>query len=149
MPTERCSVWRFCGVLFCFFFLVLVFKSIYLFIWLHQALVAAHRIFCFDTWTSLSVWLAGSRVHGLSICDAWAQLLLSMWNLSFPTRDLTHIPCTGRQILNHWTTMEIPDRCSVLKENFGPRDSSHSLHVWASRFFMCTKSSILLFHAHI
>ena len=29
-----------------------------------------------------------------------------MWDLSSRTRDRTHIPCIGRQILNHWTTRE-------------------------------------------
>ena len=24
------------------------------------------------------------------------------------TRDRTHVPCTGRQILNHWATREVP-----------------------------------------
>ena len=31
-----------------------------------------------------------------------------MWDLSSPTRDRTRIPCIGRQILNHWTTREVP-----------------------------------------
>ena len=32
-----------------------------------------------------------------------------MWDLSSPTRDQTWVPCTGRQILNHWTTQwEVP-----------------------------------------
>ena len=26
------------------------------------------------------------------------------------TRDQTHVPCTGRQILNHWTTRKVPGR---------------------------------------
>ena len=26
-----------------------------------------------------------------------------VWDLSSPTRDQTHAPCTGRGILNHWT----------------------------------------------
>ena len=30
-----------------------------------------------------------------------------MWNLSFPTRDLTPVPCIGRQILNQWTTKDV------------------------------------------
>ena len=30
-----------------------------------------------------------------------------MWDLSSPTRDGTHIPCTGRWILYHWTTREV------------------------------------------
>ena len=29
-------------------------------------------------------------------------------DFSSPTRDKTHIPCTGRQILNHWTPREVP-----------------------------------------
>ena len=32
----------------------------------------------------------------------------SMWKLSSLTRDWTHTPCTGRWILNHWITREIP-----------------------------------------
>ena len=28
----------------------------------------------------------------------------SMWDLSPPTRDQAHVPCTGRRILNHWAT---------------------------------------------
>ena len=30
------------------------------------------------------------------------QLVESSW-----TRDRTHVPCIGRQILNHWTTREV------------------------------------------
>ena len=32
-----------------------------------------------------------------------------MWDLSSPTKDQTHIPCIGRQSLNHWTSREIPE----------------------------------------
>ena len=31
-----------------------------------------------------------------------------MWDLNSPTRDLAHVHCIGRQILNHWTTREVP-----------------------------------------
>ena len=31
-----------------------------------------------------------------------------MWGLSSQTRDQTHVPCIGRQILNHWTAREVP-----------------------------------------
>ena len=48
-------------------------------------------------------------------CGAWAQLLTpgaylpdSMWDLTSPTRDQTCVPCVGRQILNPWTTREVP-----------------------------------------
>ena len=32
-----------------------------------------------------------------------------MWEISSSTRDRTCVPCIARQILNHWTTREIPD----------------------------------------
>ena len=44
----------------------------------------------------------------LSSCGAWAELPRGIWNLSFLLRDRTHIPRIGRQILNHWTTREVP-----------------------------------------
>ena len=31
-----------------------------------------------------------------------------MWDLSFPTRHWTYIPRIGRQILNLWTSREVP-----------------------------------------
>ena len=51
-------------------------------------------------------------IHGL--WSAWAQELQgqahlhSIWDPSFPTRDQTNVPCTGRWIFNHWTTREVP-----------------------------------------
>ena len=41
-------------------------------------------------------------------CDVLAQLLHGIWNLSSLTKDQIHIPCIARQILNHWTTREVP-----------------------------------------
>ena len=40
----------------------------------------------------------------LSRCSLQAQLLRSMWDL----RNQTHIPYIARQIVNHWTTREVP-----------------------------------------
>ena len=34
-------------------------------------------------------------------------MLPGMWDFSSLTRDRTCIPCTARQILNHWTTKEV------------------------------------------
>ena len=31
-----------------------------------------------------------------------------MWDLNSLTRDLTHTPCIGRQVLHHWATREVP-----------------------------------------
>ena len=55
------------------------------FFWLHRVLVVARGLFC-----------------------------CSMWDLLPLTRDRTHIPCIGRQMLNHWTTREIPSPSSFL-----------------------------------
>ena len=32
-----------------------------------------------------------------------------MWGLSSLARDQTYVFCIGRQILNHWTTREVPN----------------------------------------
>ena len=44
---------------------------------------------------------------------AVAQGLSCMWDLSSPIRDQTRVPCIGRQLLNHWTTREVP-RSTIL-----------------------------------
>ena len=48
--------------------------------------------------------LAALGLHG----SQQAQLPWSMWDLSSPARNGTHVPCTGRWIPNHWTTREVP-----------------------------------------
>ena len=45
---------------------------------------------------------ASLAVQGCS-CPAAREIL------SFPTKDQTHDPCVGRQILNHWATGEVPE----------------------------------------
>ena len=53
---------------------------------------------------------AGSFVvaHRLSSCASGAYLLHNMRDLSSLTRGSIYIPCILRQILNHWTTREVP-----------------------------------------
>ena len=46
--------------------------------------------------------------HRLSNCSMRAQLPHSMWDLSYLTRDRTRVPCIARQIINSWTTREVP-----------------------------------------
>ena len=46
--------------------------------------------------------------HRPCSCGMWAQLPYGMWDLSSPTRGRTHVPCIAWQILNHWTTREMP-----------------------------------------
>lgn len=41
----------------------------------------------------------------------WAQLLLGKLDLSSLTRDRNQVPCTTRQILNHWSIWEVPSYC--------------------------------------
>ena len=41
-------------------------------------------------------------------CGAQPSLPCDMWELSSLARDQTRIPCTGSQVLNHWTTREVP-----------------------------------------
>ena len=59
----------------------------------------------------------GSRYVGFSSWGSWALQcglsrhmgLVAPWRVgSSQTRDRTHVPCIGRQILNHWTTGEAP-----------------------------------------
>ena len=72
---------------FSFFFVI--------YIWLCWVLVASCGIFIV--------------AHRLSSCGSWAQLLLGVWDLSFPIRDQTRVPCIARWIPNQQTITEIPD----------------------------------------
>ena len=62
-----------------------------------------------DTWASVVVahglTSCGSQAleHRLSSCGAQAQLLRGMWDLPC-TRARTHVPCTGKWILNNRAT---------------------------------------------
>ena len=69
----------------------------------------------------LWLWQAGAALcrgaqasycYSFSCCGARAQYLrhpglVALWHVGFPqTRDQTHIPCIGRQILMRWTARE-------------------------------------------
>ena len=54
----------------------------------------------------------GSRYAGFRSCGAWTQLwcvdlVVSRHVESSQTRDRSHVPCIGRQILIYWTTREV------------------------------------------
>ena len=49
---------------------------------------------------------AGSRVHGLSSCGGMG-LVAPQHVESSRTKDQTHVPCIGKQILYHCTTLEV------------------------------------------
>ena len=91
--------------------------------WLCCVFIAAHGLALvaaregFSLWWLLLVWSTGSR--------AWAQLL---WRVGLVapqhvecswTRDRTLVPCLGRQILNHWTTREVPVWSYFFKDECG------------------------------
>ena len=51
---------------------------------------------------------AGFRSCGSQALELWLTgLVAPRYVGSSPTRDPTHVPCTGRWILNHWTTREV------------------------------------------
>ena len=58
----------------------------------------------------------GNGQGGLACCYSWGhkelgkteRLNWGMWDLSSLMRDQTHVPCNGREILNHWATREVP-----------------------------------------
>ena len=58
----------------------------------------------------LSLSLFSFSMLGLFGSVQWvkAELTHNMWDLSFPTRDRVYAPCIGKQILNHWTTRDVP-----------------------------------------
>ena len=67
----------------------------YLFIWLHQVLVAAHGVFV----ESCEIFHCGT--WSLYLCLA-GSMGFSSWHVGF------HVLCIANQILNHWTTREVP-----------------------------------------
>ena len=53
----------------------------------------------------LFLWLASSGAHSQWM---WCAGLVDLRHVgSSQSKDRTHVPCTGRQILNHWTTTEV------------------------------------------
>ena len=87
-------------------------KTIYLFICGYAEFSLLCQTFC-----SCGAWV--SYCGGSACCRTWAsgrvgsgvvvhRLSWPMACVIFPTRDQTHVPCIGRQILNPWTTREVP-----------------------------------------
>ena len=121
------------------------------FFWLHWVLVAVRGLsLVVASGDYSSLWCAdfsfqwllllrstGSRRAGFSSCGMQAQELWRMGLVasrhmgSSRTRDWTHVPCTGRQILNHCATREVPRLnnfyCSILSSLMPPSDISDLL----------------------
>ena len=65
------------------------------------------------------LWRIGSSLHSvrsfvlvcrLSRCSPPAYLSHGTWDLNSPTKKWTHILCIAAQILNHWTTRDVPGK---------------------------------------
>ena len=97
-----------------YFWLHWVFAAGAGFLWLCRADVPSQGL--------LLLWRRGSSARGLQQLRCMG-LVAPQHADSFQTRDGTHVPCIGRQMLNHWTTRE----CLQLY-----------LHVW--QFLTCNKA---------
>ena len=58
--------------------------------------------------TGSYLWHAGFFIVVCWFQSVRAQLTLSMWGLSFLTRDQAFVTCMERWILNKWTIREVP-----------------------------------------
>ena len=79
----------------------------------------------------------------LSSCDVWAYLPRDMWDLSSLTRDWTCTPCIGTQLLNHWTTREVPKLILELSK-IQRLPSSWCLSQWQVENGQSTRGIILI-----
>ena len=76
-----------------------------IFIWVHWSLsCGTWNLHCIMQ--DLFVAVPDSLVVVCGLCAG----LAAPWHVdnSSLTRDQTHVPCIARQILNHWTTREVP-----------------------------------------
>ena len=72
---------------------------------------AGHFLSCDALWWLLLLWSSGSRV--VRLLQWWHMGSVALQHVgSSQTRNQTHVPCTGRQILNHWTTRKVPPSIS-------------------------------------
>ena len=82
--------------------------------WLCWVFAAAHRLSLVAVRGLLIMMTSLVAEHELS--SWWVVSVAPQYvgNFSSPTRDWTRVPCIRRQILNHWTTREVPVILSFL-----------------------------------
>ena len=142
-------------------------RSIYLFScagssFLHRLSLAAvsgsfSSVAVYSLLVEVALGITGSRGRGLS---AVVQGLATLWPVgSFWTRDQIHAPYIGRQILNHWTTREVPSfpilKMSGSSESLrgssrsqrvymaGPRFKNRSVHLGATTALLFVLVNVL------
>ena len=81
---------------------------------------------------AVALGITGSRAHGLSVV---VQGLATLWHAgSSCTRDQIHIPYIGRQVLNHWTTREVPSfpilKMTGISESLRGSSRSQRIYIW-------------------
>ena len=118
LPHRNCQVINDCSFTFCLFLAVLDLPCC------RSVLVAESRGYSLAEALGLLT-AAASLVaeHGLSGAQASVvpvHELSRPWHVkSSWTRDRTHVPCIGRWILNHQTTREVLNDCSLKMLSFG------------------------------
>ena len=97
----------------------------------------------------LSIFLCGlflkSLLNLLQHCFCFMFFFLAMWDLGSLTKDWTHIPCTGRWCLNHWTTREVPSLLNYFYFSaffFGPTSYYFTVITWQDGWSNCCKNRI-------
>ena len=73
-----------------------------------------------------------SRLADFSSCVR-TQLPCSTWDLSSWTRDQTCVPCIARQILNPWTTRDVPTPIFIVAFTILLEEGCHCVHLGKPR----------------
>ena len=96
-----------------------------------RVLAVARETYHCSVQASLCWCRAGSTCPGCGACDAprFNSCGAGMWDLSPRTRDQAHVLCTGRRMLNHWATRQVPEEVGFLSDVFY---ASNEMNVYGS-----------------
>ena len=87
-------------------------------------------------------WLLFSQILGSRACrlqQLWCMGLVALWHVgSSWTRDRTHVPCIGGQILNPWTIREALNHAFLTRSILTPRGKKLVLGVCEKNKLMCS-----------
>ena len=80
----------------------------------------------------------------LTVSTFWLFWRWGMWDLSFLTRDQTHIPYIGRRSLNHWTAREVPHLIVLIEQIYVQRLGMPG--VFSLCYSLCCILSTIFYH---